>query len=78
MIASRDQIARVLALSFASWTTMAKYSLSPTQTEIATRRAGECLWALEIDEYDGFVACPPEGDVIDLKPATRSLPGKRR
>lgn len=63
---SHDQIRRVLASSFASWTAIAKHALSPTERRMARRCAGECLFALGIDEYDGFKAQKPTGQILDL------------
>ncbi|MBR9837009.1 MAG: hypothetical protein GYB50_03840 [Rhodobacteraceae bacterium] len=64
---SPDEMATVLAQAFATFTSLAEHSLSPTQTRMATERAGNCLWALGIDEYKGFRAVEPEtvGEVID-------------
>jgi hypothetical protein len=49
---------------------LARHSLSPTQTKMATRSAGELLWLLKIPEFtaDGttFMAAAPEGEVVDL------------
>lgn len=49
---------------------LARHSLSPTQTSMATRSAGELLWLLKIEKFDAeghtFVATPPEGEVVDL------------
>jgi len=51
---------------------LARNSLSPTQTKMAKRSAGELLWLLKIDEItrDGitYVAAAPEGETVDLSP----------
>ncbi|MBR9764114.1 MAG: hypothetical protein GYB53_11470 [Rhodobacteraceae bacterium] len=67
MLRSSDEISDVLAMSFVSFMTLAKHSLSPTQTKIATERAGNCLWALGIGEHSGFQAVAPDpiGETID-------------
>ena len=55
---------------------LARHSLSPTQTSIATEFAGELLWFMGIPEYtyEGrtFFAVEPQGEVVDLQP-TRQL-----
>lgn len=60
---SREKAA--LAAAFGVLAMLAKHSLSPTQTAMATRAAGNCLWALGIDEYEGFRAEEPEGPVVE-------------
>ena len=49
---------------------LARHSLSPTQTRMATRSAGELLWLLNIPEFtaDGltFATKAPEGATVDL------------
>lgn len=64
---SRDEMSTVLAQSFATFAALAKHSLSPTQTSMARERAGNCLWALGVKEYDGFRAIKPEalGETIN-------------
>ncbi len=64
---SADQVAAALASSFAAWLGIASHALVPTQRKIALRCAGECLWALGLDEYKGVQACPPAAYTIDLE-----------
>lgn len=69
---------RALAKGIATLMSLAKHSLSPTQTEMATTSAGNLLWLMGVEKYvsDGriFVAVPPDGDTIDVE-ATRLLEG---
>ncbi|MBR9766469.1 MAG: hypothetical protein GYB53_23870 [Rhodobacteraceae bacterium] len=64
---SAEEMSDVLALSFVSFMALAKHSLTPAQTKIATERAGNCLWALGVEEYAGFHALAPEalGETIE-------------
>ncbi|WPE19901.1 hypothetical protein [Shinella zoogloeoides] len=49
---------------------LARHSLSPMQTNMATRSAGELLWLLKIDSVtlDGatYVATPPGGETVEM------------
>lgn len=67
-----------VAKGIATLMSLARHSLSPTQTEMATKSAGHLLWLMGVEQYvaDGriFVAVPPEGDTIDVE-ATRLLEG---
>ncbi len=64
---------QALASSIATLMSLAKHSLSHTQTKMATRSAGHLMWLMGIDEYDysgtRFEAAPPEGNTIDLEPS---------
>ena len=64
---SPDEMATVIAQAFATFKALAEHSLSPAQTRMATERAGNCLWALGIEEYEGFRGVEPDslGNVID-------------
>ncbi|PWE26683.1 hypothetical protein C4N9_20700 [Pararhodobacter marinus] len=68
-------MATVLAQAFANFTMLAEHSLLPTQTKMATRLAGNCLWALGVEEYGGFHAIEPEpiGEIIDGQVALRAI-----
>jgi hypothetical protein len=74
MTRTKHEMTEVLALAFASFTSLAKYAPGPTQKEVATERAGNCLWALGIEEYAGFRAVKPEtlGETIEAV-ATRVI-----
>lgn len=71
---------RALANGIATLMSLARHSLSPTQTEMATKSAGNLLWLMGIEKYvaDGriFVAVPPAGDTIDIE-TTRLLEGTK-
>ena len=58
---------------------LARHSLSPTQTEIATKSAGELLWLLDIPSFthDGkvFHAREPDGEIFDIKATRQITPG---
>lgn len=54
-----------LASAFGVLAALAKYSLSPTQTQMARRAAGNCLWALGLDHYGGIDAVKPEGEIVE-------------
>jgi hypothetical protein len=60
----------VLASWFVTFAMLANNSLSPTQTEMATQRAGEVLHAMGIEEYKigrtVFKALKPAGRQIDI------------
>lgn len=64
---SPHEMSTVIAMSFAAFKALAENSLSPTQTSMATERAGNCLWALGIEEHSGFRAIAPDhlGKTID-------------
>lgn len=74
MTRTKHEMTTVLALSFASFTSLAKYSPGPAQKRVATERAGNCLWAMGIEEYAGVHAVKPEslGETIDAV-ATRII-----
>ncbi|EPX80498.1 hypothetical protein [Salipiger mucosus] len=67
MSKSQDEMKAVLVRAFVGFRIIANHSVLPTQKEIATDRAGNCLWALGVEEYEGFRAIEPEplGDTID-------------
>ena len=56
---------------------LARHSPGPAQTRVATRAAGELLWALGIESFDyegrTFHAMPPEGPTIEAE-STKQLP----
>lgn len=60
----------VLALAFVSFKALAENALGPAQKRLATERAGNCLYALGIEQSHGFTAvCPePLGDTVDAAP----------
>lgn len=60
MIRTDNQIKDALAIAFAKFAMLAKHSLTPTQTKVATEGAGHCLWALGVDDFRGFKAVPCE------------------
>ena len=63
-----------LAHAFSVLKLLGKHSLSPTQTRLARRAAGHCLWALGVDRFEEIEAVPIEGEVIDLE-VTKLIPG---
>lgn len=69
---------QAVGMAIATLMCLAKNSLSKTQTEMATRSAGELLWLLGAVKYDyegrTFHAIEPDrGEVIDLDAATKLL-----
>lgn len=60
------------ANGIATLMSLAQHSLSPTQTDMATRSAGNLLWLMGIERYEAhgrtFFAIAPEGDTIDIEP----------
>ncbi len=62
----KDEVLRQALVALMSFS---KHSLSPTQTRWARDAAGNCLWALGIEEFEGFKALRPEfpGETIDLR-----------
>lgn len=60
----------VLRQAFVALVSFSRHSLSPTQSTWARERAGNCLWALGIDEYEDFRAIEPTpvGETLDLHP----------
>lgn len=64
-----------LVQAFVILKALAEHSLSPTQTSMARRGAGNCLWGLGIEGYEDIVAVKPEGLIIDALPAPGAIPG---
>lgn len=62
----RKDVSQVLANAHAAFRAMARNAPGPAQKRWATQMAAQCLWALEIPEFDGLKAEAPEGEVIDL------------
>jgi hypothetical protein len=66
---------QALANGLATLMSLARHSLSQTQTKMATRSAGNLLWLLGIDQYEAygiiFHAIPPEGETIDADLSNR-------
>lgn len=62
---------RAVANAIVALAALANHSLSPTQTRMARRSAGELLWLMKIDscEFDGrvFNAAPPVGEILDIQ-----------
>lgn len=58
---SANEMVTVIAHSFASFKSLAKHSLSPTQTEMATERAGNCLCNSGVR----WLSKPPKGRSLD-------------
>lgn len=65
----KDEVLRQALVALMSFS---KHSLSPTQTTWARDAAGQCLWALGIEEFEGFKARKPQfpGEIIDLRATT--------
>jgi hypothetical protein len=66
MARSEIDMQRVLARSFAGFKLLAENSIGPAQKRVSREYAGNCLWALGIDEHSGIQAVKPDGDTIDL------------
>ena len=76
MIRTDKQTKDVLAMAVARFVMLAKHSLTPTQTEVATEGAGNCLWALGVEEFMGFKAIPGEEiDGVDVLAALEAHHG---
>ncbi|CAH0343680.1 hypothetical protein RHI9324_05417 [Rhizobium sp. CECT 9324] len=62
---AKDEVLRQALVALMSFS---RHSLSPTQSTWARERAGNCLWALGIEEFEGFKAIEPTpvGETIDL------------
>lgn len=56
---------------------LARNSLSPTQTKMATRSAGNLLWLMGMEKFEAhgltFIAIPPDGEIIDVEFSNRLL-----
>ncbi|MCA0850374.1 hypothetical protein [Salipiger thiooxidans] len=70
MARTKADMTDVLAQAFATFAILAENALVPSQKRMATERAGNCLWALGITEFKGFVAIKPDtiGDTIEGVP----------
>ena len=69
---------QAVGMAIATLMCLAKNSLSNTQTEMATRSAGELLWLLGAEKYvyEGrtFNAIKPDrGEIIDLDTAVKTI-----
>ena len=66
-----------VANAIATLMSLAKNSLAPTQTKMATRSAGNLLWLMGIEKYEAygltFMAIAPEGEIIDVEISNRLL-----
>lgn len=69
---SAKEMREVLVWAFVSFRMLAEHSLTPSQKRIATERAGNCLWALGIDQSHGFSAVRPEPIGDTIYPASRN------
>lgn len=72
----KEVSADTLAGWFITFAQLANHSLSPTQTKMATQRAGEVLDAIGIEEFKVghtvFKALKPEGKEIELEAAVKT------
>ena len=63
--------------AIATLMTLAKHSLSPTQSQMASRSASELLWLLGVEEYEyagmTFLAVKPRGQIVDAEIGIRAL-----
>lgn len=59
-----------LAIAFAGFVMLSRNSIGLAQKRIAANYAGNCLWALGIEEYDGIRAVETAslGDIIEGVP----------
>ncbi|RWN47151.1 MAG: hypothetical protein EOS03_12390 [Mesorhizobium sp.] len=72
-----DKKVAALAQAFVALKLLHDNALTPAAKRVAGRAAGNCLWALEIDQHSGIAAIAPEGPSIDHD-ATRQLPSRRK
>ncbi len=59
-MSKQSDIKHVLVQAFVSFHAFADNALGQAMREMAIQRAGECLWALGIEEDRGIVARPPK------------------
>lgn len=68
---------QAVANGIATLMALARNSLSPTQTQMATRSAGNLLWLMGLEKFEAhgltFLAVPPEGEIVDIELANRLI-----
>lgn len=68
---------QAVANGIATLMSLARNSLSPTQTKMATKSAGNLLWLMGLEKYEAggltFMAIPPEGEIVDIELSNRLL-----
>ena len=68
---------QAVANGIATLMSLARNSLSPTQTKMATRSAGNLLWLMGLEKFEAhgltFVAIPPEGEIVDIELSNRLI-----
>lgn len=64
-----DEMRDVLMLAFRTFKILAENSMLPGERRLAARRAGNCLWALGIDEAFGYSAQNPVALGAETNPA---------